>query len=161
MRQLTRGGGDNVRVKIDIKKVVTDTLDLSRKFLENLGIRIEVDYPTQETQVICDPGQLTQVLMNLINNAADAIHGLSEKWIRLSWKQVKDNLVIRVMDSGRGIPPEILVKIMQPFFTTKELGRGAGLGLSISKAIVENHGGQLVYEEQSGHTSFRVELKVA
>jgi C4-dicarboxylate-specific signal transduction histidine kinase len=104
---------------------------------------------------------VTQVLMNLINNAADAVYDLTEKWIRLSWQQAEDTLVIRVMDSGRGIPPEILVKMMQPFFTTKELGKGTGLGLSISKAIVENHGGQLLYEEHSGHTSFKVELKVA
>jgi len=82
------------------------------------------------------------------------------RWIRLEVILDKGSVVFSVIDSGRGVAPELRQKIMEPFFTTKEVGKGMGLGLSISRKIVEDHGGELEFTEEAGHSrfSFRVPL---
>ena len=96
--------------------------------------------------------------MNLFNNAFDAIEFLPDKWIELSGQETTDSVKLFVKDSGRGIPEDIAQRIMEPFFTTKKSGRGTGLGLALSKGIVEKHGGKLVYLKNSPHTTFLIEL---
>ncbi len=108
------------------------------------------------------PTQISQVLLNLLNNSFDAIEERAEKWIRVRFEinSNKKILIIKVTDSGDGIPNEIVHKMMNPFFTTKDIGKGTGLGLSISKGIIEEHGGHLIYNAQSKNTEFVVELPI-
>ncbi len=103
---------------------------------------------------------LMQVLLNLINNACDAIIGEPEKWIRIDMDVLEEKglIQIRVTDSGRGIPQEIREKIMKPFFSTKTYGVGTGLGLSISKNLVESMGGALILDGNASNTSFLLSL---
>ena len=107
-------------------------------------------------------GQLNQVFMNLLTNAAQALAGREGAKIELSTERRGDQVVIRVTDNGPGIPEEILPRIFDPFFTTKEVGQGSGLGLSIVHGIVERHGGTIEVDSHVGMgTVFTVMLPVA
>jgi C4-dicarboxylate-specific signal transduction histidine kinase len=114
----------------------------------------------EDGQVNCRPTQLSQVLLNLLSNAFDAVSALSEKWVRLTVTQEEQKLIIKVIDSGNGIPSDIAEKIMQPFFTTKVIGKGTGLGLSISRGIIESHEGALFYDPSEKNTTFVIELPI-
>jgi signal transduction histidine kinase len=105
--------------------------------------------------------QISQVLLNLINNSIDAISNSVNPWIKIEVVNITTTNQIRfsVTDSGPGLTQEQIEKLMQPFFTTKGVGKGTGLGLSISKGLVDSHGGQLKYDFQSKNTRFYFDLK--
>ncbi len=96
--------------------------------------------------ILCYPGQLNQVVMNLLANAADAIDEKGEVWIK-TW-QDESAIYISIRDSGKGIPEEKLSDIFVPFFTTKPVGEGTGLGLAVSHQIIERHGGEIKVESE-------------
>jgi signal transduction histidine kinase len=102
------------------------------------------------------PGQIDQVLMNLITNAAQAL-GERGGTIRVGARERADGMEVWVADDGPGIPPEVLPRIFDPFFTTKDVGEGSGLGLSIVHGIVDRHGGKIDVESGPGKgTRFRM-----
>lgn len=109
-------------------------------------------------QIQCRPTQVSQVILNLLNNAADAVSDSETKWISLKVKDFEEKIQIYVSDSGPGIPENLVDKIMQPFVTSKKVGKGTGLGLSVSRGIVENHGGQLDLDLKASNTTFVVTL---
>ena len=96
--------------------------------------------------------------MNLLINSFDAIKSLDAKWIKIEVKNSGNIVSILVSDSGEGISPKIAEKIMEPFFTTKSVGEGTGLGLSLSKGLIESHNGILKYLPTAKHTTFQIEL---
>jgi C4-dicarboxylate-specific signal transduction histidine kinase len=122
-------------------------------------IKLELS-PIPEVLVDCRSAQIEQVILNLLNNSADALTTLTDKWIRVDCLNLGEFVQIVVTDSGRGIAPPVVQKMMQPFFTTKEVGKGTGLGLSISVGIMEDHHGRLQYDASSPHTRFVMELPV-
>ena len=101
--------------------------------------------------ISCNPGQLNQVFLNILSNAAQAINESGHIWINTYDKN--DNLMIEIKDDGKGMSPQILDKIFDPFFTTKDVGEGTGLGLSISYSIIQNHHGTITAESKSGKGS--------
>ena len=105
-----------------------------------------------------DGGDLQQVLTNLVLNAADAMIPKGGQVIIRGYRETDATITLDVRDNGPGIPETIQGKIFEPFFTTKSSGTGAGLGLSIARSIVENHGGKLTVESSSQGTTFRVSL---
>lgn len=113
---------------------------------------------TPGLRIICYPSYVSQVLINLLNNAIDALDGQETKTIQMD-AFVKDKWIeIHIKDSGPGIHEDIVSKVFDPFFTTKKLGKGTGLGLSISKGLVETHEGQLKYQRSQNMTDFIVYL---
>ncbi|RYZ66100.1 MAG: HAMP domain-containing histidine kinase, partial [Proteobacteria bacterium] len=118
-----------------------------------------------DVNLICRPTELSQVLLNLLNNAFDAVEeaeaNQSQRWVQVAVRVEGEWVSLTVTDSGTGIPETVASRMLEPFYTTKELGKGTGLGLSISKGIVETHGGQLYYDRSNPNTSFVVELKLA
>ncbi len=109
--------------------------------------------------VVCRPGQLNQVFMNILVNAAQAIAERGE--IHLASRAEDGEILVSVADTGKGIPAEELPKVFDPFFTTKEEGQGTGLGLSISHGIVAQHGGRIDVASTPGEgTTFTVRLPV-
>jgi two-component system NtrC family sensor kinase len=98
--------------------------------------------------VRCFAGQLSQVFLNLLMNACDALEGRGT--IRIQTRAEPQGVVLRFEDNGPGMPPDVLSRIFEPFFTTKAVGKGTGLGLSISHGIVARHGGQMQVESQPG-----------
>lgn len=129
-----------------------------RERFKHHGIELSLESTTSEFAVECRPTQISQAILNLLNNAFDAVENLAEKWVRVSVKDMGVALTVAVTDSGKGIPKNIRNKILQPFFTTKEVGKGTGLGLSISRGIVAGHGGQLFIDASAPNTSFVIRL---
>lgn len=117
-----------------------------------------VELPHHEIKISCHPAQISQIILNLLNNSFDAVSVLEEKWVRLVVKENKNDVEIQVTDSGKGIPYEYQSKLTQPFFTTKASGKGTGLGLSISQVIAEAHHGELYLDKESKNTRFIVKL---
>ncbi len=113
----------------------------------------------QDCQVFCDPLELEQVIINLINNAVDAAKNSEANWIKIKIFQREDQFAfMQIYDSGSGVSHENAEKIFQPFFTTKAVGEGTGLGLAISKGIIESHKGKLRIHFEGPNTCFEFEL---
>jgi C4-dicarboxylate-specific signal transduction histidine kinase len=98
------------------------------------------------------------MLLNLLNNAFDAVQGHARPWIEVSARPIDGSVEILVKDSGKGIPELLAQKIMQPFFTTKIVGSGTGLGLSVARRIAVSHGGSLELDQRADHTTFVIHL---
>jgi C4-dicarboxylate-specific signal transduction histidine kinase len=159
LKSLSRNSEHDPVESVVLSRLVAETIDLCEQRFASKDIRLTVSKECDPgLEVVVRPSQLGQVLLNLLNNAYDAVENLSEKWVNLAYTAQESHCVIRITDSGSGIPSVILEKIMQPFFTTKEVGKGTGLGLSISKKIIEDHGGKFSYDPNSPHTSFVIEL---
>ncbi len=159
LKSFARQGENDPKVLVNFKNVLDDTLELCSARLKNRGIDFSVS-GLLDIEFNGRGVQISQVLLNLINNAADAIQEADERWIKLMVTVENKQALISITDSGRGIPAEIVEKLMQPFFTTKELGKGTGLGLSISKGIIEDHGGSLSYDASNPNTSFVISIPV-
>jgi C4-dicarboxylate-specific signal transduction histidine kinase len=106
----------------------------------------------------CNSVQISQILMNLLGNAMDSVQSRPDSWVRLDAVADEEQVVIRVTDSGARLTPEVAERVMQPFFTTKPVGQGTGLGLPISLGIAEAHGGRLYLDPSSENVSFVLEL---
>jgi two-component system NtrC family sensor kinase len=158
------------RRALDLRDVIRPVLDLRETQLTLSGIRVELELGADVPRVEGDPHQLQQVLLNLILNAEQAILGSGVGGrrtgdrirITTSARRVGDTtwVVAQVSDNGPGIPVAVLPRVFEPFFTTKKVGEGAGLGLSVSYGIVEQHGGRLSAESEPGRTVFTLELPV-
>jgi PAS domain S-box-containing protein len=134
------------RQPCDLNQIVQQTLGLIRQHLETSGVVIEEQYAPYLEPVDLNSGQMKQVFLNLINNAAQAMPQGGR--LRVSTVQVGDEMLVTVTDTGTGIPPDIMDRIFDPFFTTKPVGQGTGLGLSVSLGIVQEHGGRITVESQ-------------
>lgn len=135
-------------------QLLEDTLAFCQtRFINN---KVELIYDTQEWAILVRGHsiQLSQVLLNLLNNSFDAIEKQNEKIIRLSIQKKENMIRLSISDNGPGVPKELRDKIMQPFFTTKEVGKGTGLGLSISQGIMKKHGGDLELVESFSGADF-------
>jgi C4-dicarboxylate-specific signal transduction histidine kinase len=146
-----------------ISEVVQDTLNLCQEKFKYGGIELSVNsslFP--DTIVLGRSAQLSQVLLNILNNAYDAIYEEKEKWISISIEASDKYAFIKVKNSGPRISEDIIDKIMDPFFTTKAVGLGTGLGLSVSKRIMEKLNGDFYLEEKAKNTVFCIKtlLKV-
>ena len=159
LKIISRNSDEDPMEKVVISQMVADSLELCRdKFIEN-SITHTIDLgDCASTTINGRPSQLSQVLINLFNNAIDAVLPLSEKWIELKIVSTVTGIRITITDSGNGIPKQTVEKLMQPFFSTKGVGKGTGLGLSISKGIIEKHNGTFYYNPNSAHTQFVIEL---
>ncbi|WP_141733885.1 response regulator [Oligoflexus tunisiensis] len=158
LRTISRLSDEDPFLETKVVELVEDTLSLCEGRFKHEGIKFTIgEYPKNLT-IDCRAAEISQVLLNLFNNACDAIESQPDKWITLTIRSDRDVMEFAVMDSGSGITSDIRQKIMQPFFTTKEVGRGFGLGLSISKGLVEGHNGQFSLDESSPHTCFIVKL---
>jgi signal transduction histidine kinase len=122
------------------------------------GIELVRDYHSSLPPIQCYPDELIQVWTNLIHNAIQAMSG--KGFLRITIDRANDYLKVQIADSGDGIPREIQDKIFQPFFTTKPLGEGSGLGLDIVKKIVEKHQGKIEFTTEPGKTIFTVLLPI-
>ncbi len=157
LRTFSRNSDKDPMQPGSLKEILNDTLELCNKRFKNNSVDLIVSV-TEDAVIDCRSTQLSQVLMNLLGNSFDAVQALPEKWVELKSEFQGDKIIIRIMDSGKGIPPEVVNKMMQPFFSTKEIGKGTGLGLSISQGIIDEHQGRLYYDSSSPNTCFVVEL---
>lgn len=157
LRTFSRSGENDHPTSIPLREIVEDTLDLCRERFRDHSIELRIA-PIPDLSLRCRPTQISQVILNLLNNGFDAVAESEDRWVELEIVPVADKVVIMVTDSGSGISDEIRSRLMEPFFTTKDPGKGTGLGLPISRGIVEEHGGRLSYDPANDHTRFKVEL---
>ena len=144
--------------KVDIHSGIDSTVRLLSRYFSGGQVTLRRDY-SDLPPISCYAGQLNQVWMNLLVNAAQAIHEHGEVSISTKLEQV--SIVVAISDTGGGIPEEQLSRIFDPFFTTKPVGEGTGLGLSISYGIIERHGGTIMVESQPGAgTTFTVRIPI-
>jgi len=137
--------------------VIDRCLLLVRHQLELKGIELQQKRAPDLPLVSCDPAQMEQVLLALIMNAIDAMPRGGTLWLEAQF--IHNEIEIKVRDDGAGIAPDVLPQIFEPFMTTKESGHGVGLGLAISRGIVERHNGRIEVESQLGRgTTFTVTL---
>jgi C4-dicarboxylate-specific signal transduction histidine kinase len=157
LRTFSRDASRDQFSRVEVAQIIEGTITLCRERFKNDSVDLRVG-KLSSSFIDCRPSQISQVLLNLLGNAFDAISDLPEKWVEVATFEHENRIVIYVTDSGSGITPEVLSKIMQPFFTTKEPGKGTGLGLSISRGLVEGHGGALWVDSTCANTRFVIEL---
>jgi len=126
--------------------------------MDRSGIKLEVIGADDAVDVDCRPVEISQVLLNLLTNACDAVSDQAVRWIRVELSSSETSAFIRIFDSGPGVPVDLENKIFQPFFSTKEVGKGTGLGLSISTGIIQKHRGKFFLDTNSDHTCFVIDL---
>ena len=155
---LSRTAPMNVQ-SVDLHAVINRCLMLVRHQLELVGVELQLKLADDLPLVHCDPAQIEQVLLALTMNAIDAMPRGGTLWIETRLSSNKSEIEIIVRDDGAGIAPDVLAHMFEPFLTTKESGRGVGLGLAISRGIVERHNGRIEVESEVGRgTTFTVTL---
>jgi PAS domain S-box-containing protein len=158
----SRTGNVTQFTEVDVNRVLDDTLQLLEPQLRRSQIEIKRVYGQDLPHVFGNAGQLQQVFTNLILNARDAILDSGRILISTTQSDDVDNLLIEITDTGIGIAPENVAKIYDPFFTTKGVGSGTGLGLAVSYGIVQEHSGHISVESTPGRgTTFRLKLPIA
>jgi PAS domain S-box-containing protein len=141
-----------------VSSLVRDTLSFCEARFRNNNVDLKLDEFDDQVTIECRYVQISQVLLNLLNNAFDAVVKTEKSWVRIHFRQTEKDIFLEVEDSGPGIPKHIQDKIMQPFFTTKPVGTGTGLGLSLSSGIIESHHGKLFLDKNSPTTKFIIQI---
>jgi PAS domain S-box-containing protein len=159
LRQISREGGADPLRSTPVAKIVAETLEICRAKFKANGVELILPMTIPEVSVLCREVQISQALLNLLQNAFDAVlEQEGEGWVQLEVQNREDSVALSVIDSGPGIPVELRSRVGEPFFTTKPVGKGTGLGLSLSKSIAQDHGGDIEYGEERGHTRFSLVL---
>ena len=143
---------------VDVVKTLENTLTILNHKLKH-GVTVRRDYRDTSLSVNSFGSELSQVWTNLIDNAIDAMGGQGELYVRA----YRDDgcVVVEIADNGPGISPEVMPHIYEPFFTTKGVGEGTGLGLDTVKRIIRKHHGTIQVRSKPGDTCFQVWLPVA
>ncbi len=161
LRAFAREAEHDPYFKSSVKTIIDDTLSLCTEKFKVHGIEIVFGECSSKLFIDCRATQICQVLLNLLNNAHDAVKNCPEKWVKIEVVEDVDTVEISVTDSGTGMTSELRDKVMMPFFTTKEIGKGMGLGLSISKGIIESHHGKIEIDSKCINTRFFIVLPKA
>lgn len=162
LRRIAREGSQDDFSATPVAKIVEETLEMCRERFRSKSVKLIIPEIDPALQVFCREVQIAQVLLNLLQNAFDAVADEpGERWVRLDVAVRENALLFSVTDSGPGVPAALRTKIMEPFFTTKDVGKGTGLGLSLSTSIAEEHGGRLELADEGGHTCFCLTLPIS
>lgn len=147
--------------KASINDLLESTLNLLRTQAIFTDIKTNLELDTKLPQINIDPAQIQQVFINIIMNAVEAMEGQGELTVKTAISDDNNFVVISISDTGPGIKPEYVKKIFEPFFTTKEASHGVGLGLSISKRIIDDHKGIIeVHSELTKGATFKIKLPI-
>jgi C4-dicarboxylate-specific signal transduction histidine kinase len=160
LKNLSRDSQESEFRVHDIGEILDDALSICLERFKSSGVHVSIEVD-RTCRIRCNPVAISQVFLNLLNNAYHAISSQEVKWIRLVSRIELDHLILMIIDSGPGIPEELRSRIMDPFFTTKAPGEGTGLGLSISKRILIAHGGGLHLDDSCPNTAFVFRLPLA
>lgn len=160
LRTFSRDSRNDPMTPSLLTQIIIDTFSLCFEKFNNHGVHLSYDC-NDNYLLDCRPSEISQILLNLLNNSFDAIFDLPKKWVKIEVSQSSDFIHISVTDSGPGIPKEIQEKMMQPFFTTKDIGKGTGLGLSISTGLIKKHKGSIHIDNDCPNTRIVVTLPIS
>lgn len=160
LKNLARDGINDEKEDVTISSVLEDIMSFMENKMahSNIQLHYEENTPMFNKTFSLYRVQFSQVLLNLITNSFYAVEELEEKWIRIEMEEKGSQYLVRVTDSGSGIPQEHQEKIFTPFFTTKPVGKGTGLGLPLCHNIMKTCGGDLYYDNKAKNTSFVIVL---
>jgi C4-dicarboxylate-specific signal transduction histidine kinase len=158
LKTFARSGEHDPMESCSLQSIIEDTLILAEEKLRTYQVDFQWEIPPETIDLVCRPVEISQILLNLITNSIDAIESNENKWIKLIVEELESDVVIRVVDSGLGIPEELQYKIFEPFVTTKAIGKGTGIGLSISHGIAKAHKGDLYIDTTNANTCFVLSL---
>lgn len=144
------------KVKVDVHAGLRDTLNLLGHKIRKANIHVNENFGQNLPPIEISPGEMNQVWTNILDNAIDAVEGTPAPTVTIQTYAERDFLNIAFTDNGPGIPDDIIGKIYDPFFTTKEVGKGSGLGLEIVQSIVKQHDGKVKVDSKPGATTFTV-----
>lgn len=161
LRDISRDGRSDPFVDLQVSDVVHDTLSFCQERFRANGVKLIVDIQKDSLTVEGQAVRLSQLLLNLLANAFDAVQGSAEPCVTISCRKMNGSALIEVSDNGPGVAADISDSIMLPFFTTKPVGSGTGLGLSISRTIAKDHGGELSLQSSEAGAVFQVLLPLA
>jgi signal transduction histidine kinase len=143
---------------VDVETGLRDTVRVVASKAKSKGAAIALDVEPNLPRARATGGELNQVWLNLIDNALDAISESGR--IDISARRELDRIIVRVVDDGPGIPPDIMPRIFDPFFTTKPPGQGTGLGLDVTRRLLRRYHGDIFFDSRPGRTEFRVSLLI-
>lgn len=145
---------------VKVSKVLEISIDLYEEKFKNENIQFQLENP-DDPEILCNPLQISQILINLVSNALDALQkNESERLLRILITKNKNSSVdIRVINSGPLLENGVSAKIFEPFFSTKSMGEGTGLGLSISSTLAHSNHGDLSYENYKGQVCFKLHIE--
>jgi len=144
---------------VDLARGLANTLTVLASKAKGKAVGVDVTIEKDLPALHGFGGELNQVWSNLIDNALDAVDTGGR--IEINARRERSEVVIRIVDNGCGVPPEIRDRIFDPFFTTKPVGKGTGLGLDIVRRLVQRHNGQIEMDSKPGRTEFRVTLPIS
>ncbi|MFK7826301.1 MAG: sensor histidine kinase [Oligoflexales bacterium] len=159
LRYLSHEQSDKDGRLVEVKKIVDSTLNLCQEKFNSMGINVQVNIPS-DFKIYCREVQISQVLLNLLNNAFEAAKKAENPIIKLEVIMRDNYAEFSVINSGVQISDAIANKIFDPFFTTRVLGKGTGLGLSISKGIANSHQGDLFLDRNRELTTFTMRIPI-
>ena len=160
LKRFTHSAESGVYKNHSLAKIAKESIELTEIKSRQHHVSVICDIQS-ESEIFCDDVEISQVIINLINNAIDAVKDLDDKWVNIKITENNEIIFLKVVDSGPGIPDEIRTKIFNPFFTTKSVGEGTGLGLSITKGILDEHKAVITVITDAPNTSFEVFFKKA
>lgn len=159
LRSFARAPGQKLS-HVALAEVVEAAVEIAALRIRAAQATLTIDLPPDLPQVVAGPVRLQQVLVNILTNAADAVEGLDRREISLTAEPTGEAVLIRITDSGPGVPEGLASRIFDPFFSTKGVGKGLGLGLSISYNIIKDFGGDLSVTSGPG-ANFVIRLATA
>jgi len=161
LRSFARKPGQKLSA-VHLPEVIEAAVEIAALRLRAAEATLTIDLPPDLPAVVAGPVRLQQVLVNILTNAADAVEGGARREVSLSAIVEGQDVVIRICDSGPGVPEALAARVFDPFFSTKGVGKGLGLGLSISYNIIKDFGGNLsVTEAAGGGAEFTVRLRIS
>jgi PAS domain S-box-containing protein len=160
LQSFSKDGGSDLLSLISIEEVIHNVEAICLEKFKAFGITLKIIKKTNSNiELYCRPTQIIQALISILSNSFDALEKMDSKWISIEIDTyLNEKLIITITDAGHGIPHESACKMMQPFFSTKPIGQGSGIGLSVAVGIIEEHNGTLKYDETSMNTRFIIEI---
>ena len=160
MKNLSSDGQNDTFEMSFIKEIIDDSLVLLSKKCEVNNIELIISNYDKQIDFFCQRVQISQVLVILFNNSIDAIQNNQHKWIKIFIEKLDNNLKISVVDSGCGVDISVTEKIFKPFFTTKKVGKGTGLSLSLAERFIKAHKGEFTLDQESINTKFDIVIPI-
>ncbi len=148
------------RQSVALWEIMERTLNYCHEMLKAHSIQLHMEL-VPEAMISCQPIQITQAIFSILKNADDALMKTkdpSEKWVKIKFRKEEGKIKIKISNGGPAIEESIREKVFHPFFTTKDVGEGTGLSLSIAKGIFREHGGDILLDEGLTYTCFTLEL---
>jgi signal transduction histidine kinase len=159
LKKISRNSSLDPFQSTSLKELLDESISLCNDKIKFSECSISITC-SKDLFIECHYTEISQVILNFINNSIDAISESKEKWIKIEAKEAHGFIKLSITDSGQGLSDTARRKIFEPFFTTKEIGKGTGLGMSISKEIIEQHHGSVFINDQSSNTQFVISLPI-